>query len=1773
MCEECQISYYAPYQGLKECLPCPLGTYNDFRGMWNCTVASPGYYVDEPHSDRQKKCPEDTYSEQGATQCKSCASDSFPNPDQSGCWTCPPNTNSAFARDAPRNYTPFRENNTVSGCVCNEFTVYRVDNCTKCGSNAICSNGIFQGCNPGYYPRTTNQETTCVACPVGASCTGRGEPEGNAGYWQSLVDPHFYYACDFSQGCIGTSQCQPGYTSVVCSVCDVNNYFSGHTCLPCPEQRPLLSTGSVLGVAAVALFCVLLAYQMIQAARENETHRAAIDKFRNERGKEMRRREAVLRLLYWLKAQKERDLEDVIVKEHTSRSADEWARVIQRCWQNYKKKRDLSTLLRLHHLGKLRAKTKRPVSSRQLTQQPLNDTGPDIGGATAIKDHAAKSKSRYDLHERQSSFDLLGGPAEKNKSFIDQVLALNLIDAACVRILIAYIQVFSQITTTFKITWPTEFSDFVKSMKFINLDYLGAVSGACTFGLYTGYYYVGFFALLVGPVVVLAAFYGILVLLMIIIRVVRTRKGSWPEVDLDVVMDIFLKWTFTFLFVFYIEVSVKMLQYWKCVEIDGGQYLEADFSIQCWTGMHLEFVPMAVIGTLVYPVGVPVLFFIVLRKHETIIKETLYLRELNKLFQQREQRKRKANDEAMRVAAEEELAKADKAAVLGKTADAAAESLTGDAWSGQWGPGLATAPFAVGVGLAVLRKTDVKKAMEADRQSKIDEIPLNFQIKDSVRYVKLHKHRLNAKGEPLEVMLKSNEEIAPERLFERARTSRRYGSLYSDFHAANIFWGVSDVWRRLFLTSVIIYIRQGTAPQLGIGVLVNVVFMVLHAFYRAYKDKKGSILNMAALTAIALSLFAGVLIKAMASPIETADWQLNIVSFFLVIINSAVVALAGVLIIAHFVISVRKAQAKRHELNRIRPASWEQLHVGDPEENRRNLIRTLELEEQRQGFRSYEKQDEVEAVMAMFEREEQAGASRQESAVGGYAKLRSSSKLPRQYSASGRRKSGTLEPIMRISNRSLRRSKQSESDSDDEHDLLERTISDLLREDAPTGHKVRLAPIKPLHPLQDLPTKPHWHTPLWTPRRTKGDNKDAEKDRDSLKKSGDSWIQKVSEQLSDVSISDFDEVLQIVKQEVQTRDAMRQGIAKHANHTRTNKSLPFYKMYNASTDSAVSIGALRDEALLDRESSNGRALSEMASKRSSMGSRKSSDSDILRGVSALIGSSSGLVRDPSVTRHAPPANASPTAWRRASLSGASSEPLPNLPNMTQSVPVVHEYAPAKTPVGVTGRRPSFSADGLKPKSQVPGVTAPAAATPSRRWPVPGSGSPLAPSVSGIQRVRDASPYAMYHRLNNSPQQNSASSAALQPGSRSPTMDVRATHPPHTELGRPSPFHGGAASAAAGSRTPAGFSPSVGSYSRRSPDDTELRRPSPFGVDVELRRPSASHGPADASGQTLVRSLHRPDQQLHPTPTHSDSTRRHALYPNRPDAHRQSLFATPSPNLSPSVSPNMSDSSRRSSLYAAQSPVPSPTPTQFRTRSDSGHSELDPLPSPLFTNVLRPDLPSGRVRSHSDAPRPDVLGAMAGAASPGGRRGSGLRDVVLGHGIGGVRAEHLAELALTSPHGAVSRMLAGGTDSSGSPLRHVSQQQSGGQSNSPPQLTPMQSGSGHSGSSHSGSLQSPVASPAPSRRSPLGGTSQAPALDSRHQATTLGAGQSGAVQSPVVQRMTRPGDIDFSSPPTIVPSARRTPHLDDVPPSGDGSSVFAERLRAAADHAKQTSRAS
>jgi hypothetical protein len=233
-CSPCRMGTYE--NGLRSCLACPGGTYNDLLGQTVCTLCPAGSAhnnVSAISIDACLICDAGKFAEVGSTLCTPCPPGSFTNKTgQANCTLAPPGT-----------FISGNGSTSLQECAPGFYT-------DQLGST-ICA-----ACLPGTYNPlfSSGNIAACLACPLGKFSNTSGTPvctNTSVGFYQDTPGTQGGLPCPVGtfNNLIGSSsasacvdcyagQYQSNNGSSMCLVCPVGMYQDtvGNTgCIKCPS--------------------------------------------------------------------------------------------------------------------------------------------------------------------------------------------------------------------------------------------------------------------------------------------------------------------------------------------------------------------------------------------------------------------------------------------------------------------------------------------------------------------------------------------------------------------------------------------------------------------------------------------------------------------------------------------------------------------------------------------------------------------------------------------------------------------------------------------------------------------------------------------------------------------------------------------------------------------------------------------------------------------------------------------------------------------------------------------------------------------------------------------------------------------------------------------------------------------------------------------------------------------------------------------------------------------------------------------------------------------------------------------------------------------------------------------------------------------------------------------------------------------------------------------------------------------------------------------------
>jgi NADH:ubiquinone oxidoreductase subunit 6 (subunit J) len=179
------------------------------------------------------------------------------------------------------------------------------------------------------------------------------------------------------------------------------------------------------------------------------------------------------------------------------------------------------------------------------------------------------------------------------------------------KILASFYQIVSQFESILNVRYPASFERFGRLMsKFANLDALNITKMGCI--VHTNFYH----KLVVSTIGPICASVSIFVIMFVL--KVRSKTHEDKQSIIDSAVALFLALTY----MVFASVSTTIFDTFNCKNFgdDPTEYMMSDQSIDCGTVQHKLFQLFAGIMMLVYPIGIPTLYFVLLLRARDRLK-------------------------------------------------------------------------------------------------------------------------------------------------------------------------------------------------------------------------------------------------------------------------------------------------------------------------------------------------------------------------------------------------------------------------------------------------------------------------------------------------------------------------------------------------------------------------------------------------------------------------------------------------------------------------------------------------------------------------------------------------------------------------------------------------------------------------------------------------------------------------------------------------------------------------------------------------------------------------------------------------------------------------------------------------------------------------------------------------------------------------------------------------------------------------------------------------
>jgi len=192
---------------------------------------------------------------------------------------------------------------------------------------------------------------------------------------------------------------------------------------------------------------------------------------------------------------------------------------------------------------------------------------------------------------------------------------------------------FFQITTNLRllthVPWPRVYETFVGYLDFVNIDFVPWQSVGCV-AFFD--YYSRLLVITITPVVIFIA----LVLFFLVPTYIMDRLDFSDLQERRMARKktrrTFWKLILFTLFLMYPSISFRVLMFFLCRNIDGTPYLVADFNVKCYDDRWNRYMPVIVAMVVIYPFGIPAMFFQRLWQKSDNIRDPAVRQSLGFLF-------------------------------------------------------------------------------------------------------------------------------------------------------------------------------------------------------------------------------------------------------------------------------------------------------------------------------------------------------------------------------------------------------------------------------------------------------------------------------------------------------------------------------------------------------------------------------------------------------------------------------------------------------------------------------------------------------------------------------------------------------------------------------------------------------------------------------------------------------------------------------------------------------------------------------------------------------------------------------------------------------------------------------------------------------------------------------------------------------------------------------------------------------------------------------------
>eukprot|EP00942_MAST-04A_sp_MAST-4A-sp1_P012163 g12163.t1 len=609
---QCPLGKYQATKANQKCDDCPRGRYSDIIGALDCKMCEAGKMSSTTGASACSFCPDgEVPDDETRSICIKCLAGEYMNATTRSCEICPsghscqrgtsiPSTCSkgeyapAGSADCQRcdlgKFNPIEKQRECLDCLpgkyqddkgkdsckdcrvdtfsnkkgnvapekCEKCTSFRPD--TNTGGKTGALNEDACGCAMGKYFNlfASTKNEICQVCLEGSICNKFNNSiatmETDIGYWRSSSTSLEFHKCEDIAGvdhCVGgsainSSQCRNGHEGTLCTKC-IDGYIikSEGVCEECENNNSGRTYGSGIPTAIVLFLLIFVAftcYQYYHAVKLEMDSFGRLSK--NERNAV--ETVSVFTLLAAAKFKKSIGKMSVLPK-----GIDD----------------DDDTTITSLAKDEVQGTVDGEVENAVNDGQEIEEVGEDQTEITEEGSKAVKQSLQ----------------AADSELFMEKLPGL-------MKIFISFIQIFTHLSITFTIPWPSGFLNFINFplFKLLNIDFAAVLGTFDPCSLYTPFlqrfvYHVCLMPIIICILLFVSFIYGKTIVFFKKKEGKKSKDGKQEDMQKMAIQQRTIKLINFIVFLMYPGLSVKIFSVFKCVEVDQGRwYLANDMGIECF---------------------------------------------------------------------------------------------------------------------------------------------------------------------------------------------------------------------------------------------------------------------------------------------------------------------------------------------------------------------------------------------------------------------------------------------------------------------------------------------------------------------------------------------------------------------------------------------------------------------------------------------------------------------------------------------------------------------------------------------------------------------------------------------------------------------------------------------------------------------------------------------------------------------------------------------------------------------------------------------------------------------------------------------------------------------------------------------------------------------------------------------------------------------------------------------------------------------------------------